>query len=359
MAFAGGGLNTPSAREAAPGGRFFFFALLSVVLMYFDQRDGWGQHIRYALQAVAYPIQVTVGSPGRLARATIDLFRTRASLREQNAALLQRERELELRTQRFEALERENEQLRGLAPGKLPSLVQKSVLVDVIKADLSRQSQRLVINQGDSAGLFRSQSVVDGKGLMGQLVRVGPWSAELMLISDPAASVHVAIVRNGVTTVAEGTGDSGELLLPRLPTTADVVEGDLIVTSGLGGVFPAGIPVGEIITIERDPDELLARVLARPRADLDRSRQLLALWFDASNPAAPWRPEMLDNLPPVSVADPITRDPAPAKPASATPPRKTAPAAGPHPSLPRPAAPAAEVPAAAAPVPALPVEAPQ
>src|SRR5690348_6254673 len=137
MAFAGGGLNTPSARESAPGGRFFVCAVLSILLMFFDQKDGWGNHIRYVLQALAYPIQVTVGSPGRLASATAEMFRTRASLREENAQLQKHEQELELRTQRFEALEQENVQLRGLT-GALPPLVSKSLLADVVMADLGR-----------------------------------------------------------------------------------------------------------------------------------------------------------------------------------------------------------------------------
>lgn len=314
MAFAGGGLNTPSARETAPGGRFIFFALLSLVLMYFDQRDGWGARVRYVLQAVAYPIQVTVGSPGRLATATSEMFRSRASLREENEALQKSARDLALRTQRFEALEQENEQLRALTADTLPSLVKKSVLADVVKADLGRLRQRLVINKGDNSGLFRSQAVVDATGLVGQLVRVGPWSAEVMLITDPEAAVPVEVLRSGERTIAVGTGDARELLLPYLPATADVKAGDLIVTSGLGGVFPTGIPVGEVIENQRDPDELLARVRAQPRARLDRSRQLFALWFDPANPAAPRRPEMLDTLPPASVADPVTREPPPPAP---------------------------------------------
>ncbi len=145
MAFAGGGMSTSSARESAPGGRFFFFAILSLVLMYFDQRDGWGERIRYGLQAVAYPIQVTVGSPRRLWDAGADLFTTRSGLRAQNEALQNRDRELTLRTQRFEALEQENARLRGLT-GALPALVSKNLLVDVVNADLGRRRQRLVIN---------------------------------------------------------------------------------------------------------------------------------------------------------------------------------------------------------------------
>lgn len=324
-------MNTPSARETAPGGRFFFFALLSVVLMYFDQRDGWGQRIRYALQAIAYPIQVTVGSPARLASATSEMFRTRASLREENEALRSREQELLLRTQRFEALERENEQLRNLAAGELPALVEKSVLADVVMAEITRQRQWLVINKGATSGLFRYQSVVDADGLVGQLVRVGPWSAEVMLISDPGAAVPVEVVRSGVRTIAEGTGsDEPELHLPYVAATDDVKVGDLIVTSGLGGVFPTGIPVGVVTEYLRDPDELLAVVRVQPSARLARSRQLLALWFSPDNPAAPRRPGTLETLPPATLGDPIAREPAPRP----TPARTTAPTPAPPPAPP-------------------------
>jgi rod shape-determining protein MreC len=330
MAFASGGINTSSGRETAPGGRFFICAVLSLVLMYFDQRDGWSERIRYVLQAVAYPIQVTVGSPGRLASATREFFRSRNSLRAQNSDLEAKVRELSLRTERYEALLQENAQLRGLT-SSLPPLVSKSLLADVVDADLGRLRQRLVINQGEREGLFRSQSVVDTSGLVGQLVRVGPWSAEVMLITDPEAAVPVEILRSGERTIAVGTGDSRELQLPYLPATADVKAGDEIVTSGLGGVFPAGIPVGKITENTRDPDDLLAHVRATPSAQLDRTRHVLALWFDPSNPAAPRRPEMLNTLPPASVTDPVTHEPAPPKQAS-----KPAAAAGTETPAPKP-----------------------
>jgi rod shape-determining protein MreC len=356
VAFAGGGMNSPSARDAsASGGRFFFFALLSLVLMYFDQKDGWGERIRYALQAVAYPIQVTVGSPRMLWNATAELFETRGSLREENEALQKQVRELTLRAQTFEAMEQENAQLRVLT-GSLPPLVQKSVLADVVNAELTNRKQRLVINKGDGAGLYRSQALVDATGLVGQLVRVGPWSAEVMLISDVEAAVPVQIVRSGERSIVVGTGDSRELKMDYLPATADVKAGDLLVTSGLGGVFPAGIPVGKVIENIRDPDDLLAHVRVAPLAQLDRSRQLSALWFDPSNPAAPPSPQMLETLPPPSVADPVTRNQEPRKtrtaaattPAPASPPPARAATPANRPAT-RPAAPPAETPAVATP----------
>jgi rod shape-determining protein MreC len=344
MAFAGGGLNSSSARDSAPGPRFFVFAVISVVLMYFDQRDGWSERIRYVLQAGAYPIQVAVGSPRMLWTALTDLFQTRASLRSENAVLRERERALSLATMRNQALEQENARLRGLNAA-LPPLVARSKLADVVSVELGRLRQRLVINQGDFAGLYRSQAVVDSEGLVGQLVRVGPWSAEVMLITDPAHAVPVEILRTGLRTIAEGTGNEEELRLPFLPATADVKAGDELITSGLGGVFPAGIPVGTIIEKVRDPDEIVARVRATPRATLARDRQVMALWFNPDHPAAPVKPALLKDLPDAPTGQPLLT-PGPAQPAASKsepsvktpPPAKPNPAAtaGPRPALPAP-----------------------
>ncbi|MEO6078270.1 MAG: rod shape-determining protein MreC [Steroidobacteraceae bacterium] len=310
MAFAGGGLNRPSSRDSAPGPRFFFFAVLSIVLMYFDQRDGWSERIRYVLTVVAYPIQVVIGSPGMLWSATSDLFETRASLRAENAALIKRDRALALTALRYEALEQENARLRNIH-GALPPLVRRSQLAEVVNADLGRLRQRLVIDKGDRNGLYRSQAVVDATGLMGQLVRVGPLSAEVMLITDPGHAVPVEIVRNGLRTIAVGTGEATELDLPYVPVTADVKVGDVLVTSGMGGVFPAGVPVGVITESRRDPDEILARVRAQPRAEMDRSHHVLALWFDPGHPAAPVDPKLVESLPPATVGQPVTTPPKP------------------------------------------------
>ncbi|MEO8313884.1 MAG: rod shape-determining protein MreC [Pseudomonadota bacterium] len=310
MAFASGGLNRASTRESAPGPRFFFFAAVSVTLMYFDQQEGWSERIRYGLSAVAYPIQVVIGSPGRLWSATADLFETRAGLRAENAALLKRDSALALKAMRYEALEQENTRLRNLSAA-LPALITRSQLAEVVNADLGPARQRLVIDKGESNGLFRSQAIVDTAGLMGQLVRVGPWSAEVMLITDLEAAVPVAIVRNGLRTEVVGTGDADELELPYVPVTADVKVGDVLVTSGLGGVFPEGIPVGVITESRRDPDEILLHVRAKPRVAMDHTRQVLALWFNPKHPSAPVDLKLVESLPPAPVAQPVTALPQP------------------------------------------------
>jgi rod shape-determining protein MreC len=305
MAFASGGLHKLSSRDPAPGPRFVFFAVLCVVLMYYDQRDSWSTKVRYALQAAVYPIQVVVGSPRKLWRATSEFFTSRDELRAQNAALLARDQQLSIAAMRNAALEQENARLRGLNEA-LPPLVTKHVLADVVSADMGRLRHRLVVDQGDRAGVFRSQAAIDAGGLVGQTVRVGPLSAELMLITDPEHAVPVEVVRNGLRTIAVGTGSTEELQLPFLPINSDVKEGDLLVTSGLGGVFPSGIPVGTVIEFARDPDQILARARASTAATLEQDRQVLLLWFDATHPARPVDPKLLSDLPPPSIGQPAT-----------------------------------------------------
>jgi rod shape-determining protein MreC len=335
MALAGGAMNRPSARDLAPGPRFFMFAIVSLVLMYFDQKDGWGDRIRYGLQAAAYPLQVAIGSPRLLWMTSSEFFRERGELRAENEALREQTRELSVRAMRMDALEQENARLRALEVAP-PPLVRKRQLVNVVNADLGLVRQRLVIDQGARGGLYRSQVLIDADGLMGQLARVGPWSSEVMLISDPGAGVPVEVVRSGVRTIAIGSGNENEIELPLLPATADVKAGDLLVTSGLGSVFPAGIPVGTVTESRRDPDELLAFVRARPAAKLAGSRQLLALWFDPRNAAAPVDPKLAASLPEAPIAEPATAPAAAAADAAAVP-NAPSPAPAAVPSAPSPA----------------------
>lgn len=312
MAFASGGTHRPSTRDLAPGPRFFAFALISLVLMYYDQRDGWSASIRYAMQAAAYPVQVALGSPRKLWQTTTDFMRSTETLRAENEQLRERERQLSLKAMRFEALEQENARLRDMTAA-LPPLVTRSQLADIVASDLGRLRQRLVVNKGDRQGVFRGQAAVDATGLMGQTVRLGPWSSEIMLITDPEHAVPVEFVRTGLRTIAVGTGISTELELPYLPVNSDVKEGDKLVTSGLGGIFPAGVPVGVITRFHRDPDQILAQVRARPAAILDHDRQVMLLWFNPAHPAAPVDPALATSLPPAPVADPVITTPGAAR----------------------------------------------
>ena len=303
MAFNGRGPSHSSSRDSAPGPRFALFALLSLVCLYYDQRDGWMSYVRYALQGTAYPVQWLVNAPIAGWQAVRSSLATRDDLRREIAQLREQQADLSVAALRMDALLHENAQLRGLNQA-LPPLVTRRLAAEVINVELSPVKQRLMLNKGRRAGAFQGQAVVDARGLLGQLSRVGPWSSELILITDPEHAVPVQIARNGLRSIAVGAGNSGELLLPYLPVNSDVKPGDLLVTSGLGGVFPAGYPVATVTGIKRDPVLLLTQVRARPLATLERDREIMLLWFDASHAAAPVAPVASDTLPQVTLGAP-------------------------------------------------------
>ena len=274
-------------RGPSPGLRFTVFAVISVVLMYYDQHGHWEQRLRYALEAAAYPVQVVVNSPSAGWRALSETFQSRDVLRADNERLRAHERELELQVIREASLEQENAELRQLHAALLPSLIKKSQLAEIISVETDPLRQRVVINKGARDGVSLNQTVVDGTGVLGQVARLGPWSAEVILVTDPEHAIPVQITRNNLRSIAVGSGNSGELLLPYLAINSDVKSGDLLVSSGLGGVFPAGLPVARITGVRRENNQMLAQVRAQPLADVDRDREVILLQFEPSHPDAP------------------------------------------------------------------------
>lgn len=276
-------------RGPSPGLRFTVYALLSLTLMYLDQRARWSERLRYGMQAAAYPVQVAVHSPAAAWHWFTDSFSTRSTLRAQNLELRSQVNALQLGLLRQRALERENEQLRELRQA-LPPLVKKWLVAEIISVDSGTLRQRLIIDKGARDGVHINQPVVDGFGVMGQVAHVGPWSSEVILITDPEHALPVQITRTGLRTIAVGSGNADELLLTYLAANSDVRSGDELTSSGLGGIFPAGYPVGHITGVRREANQLLAQVRAEPQAKIDRAREVMLIEFDPANPAAPVKP---------------------------------------------------------------------
>jgi len=283
-AFGAGATGSLPGRNASPGFRFTLCALICVGLMVLDQRGGWLDQVRYVLQAIAYPLQLVVNSPTTAWQILQDNFESRDALQRANAILRNENRRLALRSFRQDALELENAQLRGLQRA-IPPLIDQWIAAEVISIELNSLRQRVLINRGTQNGVFGGQAVLDEQGLVGQTTRVGPWSAEIILVTDPEHAVPVQIERNGLRTIAVGAGDA--LALPYLPANADVKQGDVLITSGLGGVFPEGYPVAKVVKVQRDAIQPLAQVLAQPLAQLDRDREVMLVWFKDAHPAAP------------------------------------------------------------------------
>ena len=286
-AFGTGGIRS-QGRGPPLGFRFTVYAILSIVVMFLDQRHGWLEQARFVLQAAAYPVQLAVNSPSAAWNWVSQSFRTRESLEAENARLRSQQHELELRTMRYDALARENGELRGLRDA-LPPVADRWLAAEIV-TDSHRQ--RIVINRGSTNGVFKAQAVLDDKGVIGQTTHVGPWSAEVILITNPEHAIPVTIERTGLRTIAVGAGedDSASLALPYLPGNADIKPGDQLVTSGLGGVFPAGYPVGRVSEVHRDAVQPLAQVRATPYGTVDSDRDVMLVWFREDSPAAPTPP---------------------------------------------------------------------
>lgn len=273
-------------RGASPGFRFTIYAILAVVFMFLDQRDDWLERARFGLQAAAYPLQLAVNSPSAAWEWVAEIFESRAKLQAENAELKRQKRELELRSLRFAALARENAQLRGLRAA-LPAVAERWLAAELVSVELNSLRQRLLINRGTRNGVFKGQTVLTDDGLLGQTTRVGPWSAEIILVTDPEHAVPVQIERTGLRTIAVGGGAASALVLPYLPANTDIKVDDLLMTSGLGGVFPAGYPVARVTEVRRDAGQPFARVRAAPLARLDEDREVVLVWFREGHPAAP------------------------------------------------------------------------
>jgi rod shape-determining protein MreC len=304
---------------------------MAVVVMYLDQRQHYLEWLRYVLQATAYPVQLAVNSPPAAWAWLRQTFESRERLQAENARLRAAQRDLELRSLSYEALARENGELRGLRAA-LPPIADRWLAAEIVNIQLSSLRQRLLINRGAVNGVFKAQAVLDARGLIGQTTHVGPWSAEVILITDPEHAVPVRIERTGLRTIAVGAADATSLALPYLPANADIQSGDLLVTSGLGGVFPQGYPVARVTVVHRDAVQPLAHVRAEPLAHIDTDSEVMLVWFHADHPAAPTRAS--DSLGELKSGK-LSMQPqaAPPRPPAAAP---GPPAAAPQPAPPRP-----------------------
>jgi len=284
MAFGVSANRSLASRGPSPGFRFALYAIIAVTLMYLDQRGEWLAQVRYVLQGAAYPIQLAVSSPSTAWRWMQDSFQSRDVLRAENARLLKRQRELEMQAMRYDALARENAELRGLRAA-LPPVAERFMIAEVMNVEPNSLRQSVLLNVGSQNGVFKSQAVMDDFGLLGQTTHVGPWSCEVILITDPEHQLPVVIERTGVRTIAVGTGN--ELTLPYLPGNADVKPGDLLLTSGLGGVFPQGYPVARVAETSREALQGLAQIRAVPLARIAQAREVMLVWFRPTHPATP------------------------------------------------------------------------
>jgi len=284
--------RSPQLFSSNPAGALRTLLLMAVciALMFYDHQRGHLQKIHAALSTLVYPVQAAVNAPYALAGWAQEKLAMHTALVKENTRLKQELLMDSVQLQQTAALEQENARLRELlqAGAKLSGHV---VLATLLAADMDPFRHMIVIDKGADAGVYEGQTLLDARGIIGQVIQVGPVSSEVALITDPSQAIQVQVNRTSLRTLAIGGADVDTLSLPYLANNADVKPGDLLVTSGLDGHYPAGYPVAVITHVHRDPAEPFASVTAQPVADLDRGHDVL-LYFPAVASAPVPKPEV-------------------------------------------------------------------
>ncbi len=248
--------------------------------MIWDSQYAYLQQARSALTVLASPLRLIAELPVTANLNIQSWLTNRYQLQDANTRLRQHNLQLQARLQKYTTLQAENQHLRKLLGSSTDLLSERMLIAQLSAIDLDPHQQQVMINKGTHDGAFVGQAVLDAAAVMGQIKQVTPFSATVLLITDANHALPVQIVRNGLRTIAVGTGRIDALELPYLPDHTDIRVGDQLVTSGLGGTFPAGYPVATITRIDRQPNQMFAYIQAEPLAYLDRSREVLLVWED-------------------------------------------------------------------------------
>ena len=283
--------QTPSFRffnrGPSPAVRLVFFSLLSLLLLFVDARYRYLESARSALSILTYPLQRVVATPGALWQQADFFLTTQSSLLRDNAQMRQQHTVDAVQLQQVQVLQAENQHLRELLAVQQRAAY-PTQLAEIVYVERDIFKRKLFLDKGAQVNVQAGQVVMDDIGVVGQITRVYPWLSEVTLITDKDHSVPVQALRNGLRTVVFGSGDTGDLTLRYMPNSADIKEGDILVTSGIDGTYPPGLPVAKVGHIERDPAYPFARIQCSPVAGVDRQRQLLIL---SGLPKLPERPE--------------------------------------------------------------------
>ena len=314
------------ARGPSPLARLSFFTALSLALMATDARLQYLAGVRENLMTLLHPLQIVANIPTDLYHATDEYFSTHHHLLDENARLKKQALMQDIALQRLNILALENSNLRDLLDAK-QALVETSTLAEVIHVGRDSFTKKIIVNRGKNHNVMTGAAAVDAKGVIGQVTRTYPASSEITLITDKSLAIPVQIERNGLRAIAFGKGRDNTLDLPYLPANVDIRRGDKLVTSGIDGVYPAGLAVATVTEMKTTQDSPFAHIVCIPAGGIENNRQILLV----SIPQAE-----LENLPketPTEKAQPPvaashTNVPAAtdsASPAPAQPPQKTEP----------------------------------
>jgi len=264
--------------------RLLFYLGIAMVLMVADHRGQYLDQVRRSAGLLVEPVYLIASSPARVAGYLRDTFSERRQLAAENEALRQALLVSQARLTSLSSLQDENRRLRELLDGTRGYRL-KVQLASVMDVDLDPFRHRILLDIGERAGVRQGLALIDSQGLVGQVVSTSAQNATAVLISDPGHAVPVQVLRSGLRSIAYGTGQTDRLELPNIPLSADIRTGDRLVTSGIGGRFPAGFPVAEVTDVKTDETRVFVIAQARPVAALERSGEVLLVWTESAGEA--------------------------------------------------------------------------
>jgi rod shape-determining protein MreC len=273
-------------RGPAPLVRLAFFASLSFALLVLDARFHYTEGLRSVIALAVYPLQTLATMPAALAERVSGYFVSQSLLREENAQLRAKLLASSQDAQRYEAAQAETAQLRRLI-GAAERLPLKATPAEVLYNGRDPYARKVVIDKGSQNGVSAGSPVVDERGVVGQVTRAHALSAEVTLLTDKEQAIPVQVVRNGLRAIAFGAGSSGMLELRFMAANAEIQNGDRLVTSGIDGTYPPGLPVATVARIERDAAYAFARIVCQPAAGVESGSYVLVLGAESTRIAYP------------------------------------------------------------------------
>lgn len=271
ITIAGWSLRAPSQLT-----RLVVLGALSAGLMIADHRGQQLETLRAGLTAIARPVLYVAALPAQLGSMIADFFTTSEQLRKELSTLRSERQAMQMQVQRLEATEADNRRLRDML-GAANAVADRALAAELLEVTPEPSSRKIILDRGSRHGVYVGQPVIDAYGVIGQVTQVATELSRVTLLTDPGHAIPALVNRSGLRVLVFGTG-AETLRVPYLTARADIREGDLLVSSGMGGTFPPGYPVARVDKIVNDPNESFLSISAHPAAQLNHNKQALLVW---------------------------------------------------------------------------------
>ena len=274
-------------RGPSPLARLTFFTIVAIALMIADHRFHALERVRMSLSVLVHPVQQLASVPGDVLGRAADYFASQDRLLRENSDLKVKVLENAAAAQEAKMLRAEHQQILAMSERRA-RYEDRGIVAEVIYNARNPFTRKVVVDKGLTHGIQSGMPVIDGNGVVGQITNVGPFTSEVTLVTEKDQSVPVMLTRNGLRAIAVGSGKDGSIDIPFMPVGADIQNGDLFVSSGIDGTYPAGLVVARVAAVEKNTAYVFAKITAQPAAGVENHRFVLVL---AAPPSAPPRPE--------------------------------------------------------------------